>query len=227
MSTTTFFQALKSSFQAHANADNAAAMEQYMRNQFSFYGIKSPDRKALIKAVVQEEGFPKVEDWPALARRCFAQGEKRELQYAVGDLINPKKKHLDLEHLALTEELICTAPWWDTVDWLASHWAGAILLKHPDAMQEVSTAWINSNNMWLQRTAIIFQLKYKDKTRADLLYTHIEKVATSKEFFLQKAAGWALRQYAKFEPQSVKQFIDTHQLAPLTVREGMKSINKV
>ena len=213
---------LKERFVEAANDQNAAAMAAYMKNRFDFYGIKSPDRSKISKALIKEEGLPEREELKTLCRLCFGNLEKREVQYFVNDLLQKAMRHLDQSFLELIDELIPLKSWWDSVDFLAPKLAGSLFLKYPDKMESLSTKWINSENFWYQRAAIIFQLSYKTKTRSDLLFSHILRRADSNEFFVQKGAGWALRQYSKTAADEVRQFISMHKLPPLTVKEGSK-----
>jgi 3-methyladenine DNA glycosylase AlkD len=224
-----FFDLLKQSLESCSKPERAVNMAAYMRNQFAFFGIPAPERKAIVKAIVQAHGLPPIDEWQTLIRLCFEMGEAREMAYAAGDILIPKKKKLSADWLPLIEELIVSSAWWDTVDWLAPHLAAAIFEKIPDQVHPVTRRWIQTDNIWLQRSAIIFQLHTKQATNEALLYEHILYRADSNEFFVQKGAGWALRQYSKINPESVRQFVAQHAdtLPPLTVREGMKVILKV
>ncbi|MDX1941227.1 MAG: DNA alkylation repair protein [Saprospiraceae bacterium] len=211
-------------FQPHADAGNALPMKKYMKNHFEFLGIKKPERAKLSKDVITKLGIPEPEILKEVCFLCF-QEEQREMQYFVYDLIGGLVKKLDDSFLDMIESLIIQKSWWDTVDFLAPKLAGNILLRYPNKISEYPKKWIESENIWLQRSAILFQLDYKNKTNQELLYEFILKRADSKEFFVQKAAGWALREYSKTNPGAVKQFIMNHTLPKLTVREGLKRIN--
>jgi 3-methyladenine DNA glycosylase AlkD len=123
------------------------------------------------------------------------------------------------------EQLITTKSWWDTVDAIAPKAVGKIADKFPEVVPETIDGWATHDYMWLKRAAILFQLKYKQKTDEELLYQYIRQNAASKEFFIQKAIGWALREYSKTNPASVKKFIEGQPLAPLSVREGSKYLD--
>ncbi len=225
MDATTYLSAVIKTFAAHANPDNALPMKRYMKNQFEFFGIKKPERVYLSKGVIQELGMLPAEELPKLCQTCFQQPQ-RELQYFVHDLLANRTKDLNADFLNTIEILIQQKSWWDTVDFLAPKIGGKLLLRFPEAILPHTQAWIESDNMWLQRSAILFQLDYKNKTDADLLFRYIRRRADSKEFFVQKAAGWALREYGKTNPGAVQQFIDTTALPKLTVREGLRRILK-
>jgi 3-methyladenine DNA glycosylase AlkD len=120
--------------------------------------------------------------------------------------------------------LITQKSWWDTVDYLAVNHLGTALQNDKKRQYSYSDQLINSQNVWLRRSAILFQLKYKERTDFDLLQAHILKTISESEFFIRKAAGWALREYSKTNPSAVRQFIQDYQgqLSRLTIREGSK-----
>lgn len=209
----------------HANPANAPFMAAYMKNQFSFFGIKKPERVLLSHQVIQNQGIPTVGDLKIISQLCF-QEPQRELQYFVYDLLKKVIKELDSTFLPVLESLILQKSWWDTVDFLAPKLAGSILQRNPEQIRDFPDRWIESENIWLQRSAILFQLDYKEKTNEQLLFQYILRQADSKEFFVQKAAGWALREYSKRNADAVRQFIQHHKLPPLTVREGLKRLNR-
>lgn len=214
---------IKSLFEENRNRENAIPMAKYMKNKFPFLGIKTPARKGLMKIFYQESGIlgePFQED---LVLALWEQDE-REYQYAALDYIGRSLKKLNKTDLPLMEKLITTKSWWDTVDMLAQHPVGTIALKFPEVIPETMEGWAFGNHIWLQRAAILFQLKYKAKTDEGLLYTFIKHNAASKEFFIQKAIGWALREYSKTNPESVRMFIAQNELPKLSVREGSKYI---
>lgn len=215
--------------QTHAkqyeNQEKAKSMERYMKDNFPFFGIQTPERKELFREVLKIEGVPSIEDVPSIVRELWTLPE-REFQMLALTLLDKYKKHLNDTHLPLLEELIITKSWWDSVDMLASHFVGIILQKHPELIQTEIPKWMASGNMWLQRTCILFQLKYKKQTDTKLLFSLINELSHSKEFFIQKAIGWTLREYAKTNPDAVWEFVQTNHLAPLSRREGVKHIQK-
>lgn len=212
-------------YTTHANNELAAGMERYMKNQFSFLGIQAPLRKALSRKLIQSVGLPEGEELYQLCKECF-DAPHREFQYFVQDALRPlAAKKLSPDWLPIIEQLILTKSWWDTVDFLSPKIAGPILLRFPEESLFWHERWITSDNFWLQRSAILLQLDYKAQTDPYLLYAHIELRKGSREFFVQKAAGWALRQYARTNPDSVRNFLDTHPgLPPLTIREAAKHL---
>ena len=225
MSQSPHLEQAKLLFEQNRNPINATPMKRYMRDKFEYYGIKSPQRRALSKQIIQEKGLLFGDELKQLCLECY-QDDYREIQYFANDLIEKTAKKLDASFLDLAETLITTKSWWDTVDLLATKLVGALLLRYPELMVPYTSKWMASNNMWLQRTALIFQLPYKEQTRTDLLFKYILQLADSKEFFINKAAGWALRQYSRTDPMEVEAFIHSHDLAPLTVQEGLRLLRK-
>lgn len=207
------------------NPENAEHMSRYLRDQFPFFGIKTPERREIGKVFFQDTGILKEPFNEEFVLNLWEQPE-RECQLFALDYIVKFLKKLEKSHIFLIEKLITTKSWWDTVDTLAAHPAGTIISKHPELIEELVDKWAVSEDMWLRRTSIIHQLRYKDKTNEELLYKYIKQNADSKEFFIQKGIGWALREYSKTNPDSVKQFIQSTSLAPLSVREGSKYIPK-
>ncbi|MBT2657693.1 DNA alkylation repair protein [Bacillus sp. ISL-18] len=208
-------------FEENRNEDNAGPMQNYMKGHFSFLGIKSPLRKELEKKFFQETGML-LEPFNKEFIEELWNKEEREYQYTALTYMEKSLKKLQKSDLPFMEWLITTKPWWDTVDAIAPKPVGNIADKFPDVIEETIDGWAIHENIWLRRAAILFQLKYKKKTNEDLLYRYILKNAERKEFFIQKAIGWALREYSKTNPASVKKFIGEHKLAPLSVREGSK-----
>ncbi|AND42535.1 MULTISPECIES: DNA alkylation repair protein [Cytobacillus] len=210
-------------FEENRDIEKAIPMQSYLKDHFPFLGIKAPERRALLKEYFNETGLLKQEFNPDFVEALWDL-EEREYQAAALDYIGKFTRKLDKSHLSLVEKLITTKSWWDTVDMLAAHPAGAIAAKNPEVIPEKIEGWATSENMWLRRAAILFQLKYKTSTNEDLLYRYIMLNNDSKEFFIQKAIGWALREYSKTNPESVKRFIESNTLARLSIREGSKYI---
>lgn len=217
----TYTEAIIELLGQHRDPAQAGPMEAYMKNHFPFLGIKSPQRRELTKQFFKEHGIP--ENWEQVVRSLWTLPE-REYHYVALDILEKTKKRLTPAHLPLTVDLITTQSWWDTVDYLASHTTGKLFAMYPALIEPNTTAWINGQNMWLQRTAILFQLSYKEKTDEQLLFSLIIKCADSDQFFIQKAIGWALREYAKTNPEAVREFVKATPLASLSRREALKHL---
>ena len=222
MEYTAAYNEIVSLLKENANPIQAVDMSAYMRDQFQFFGIKSPLRKELvreIKAMVKPMTSIDYQEFIEL----LWNDPHRECQYIATDLMGTIKKKLGVDWIDFLEQLIITKSWWDTVDFLAPNLLGNIFSRHVEIGHKYTDRWIESDNIWLQRSALIYQLRCKDKVDFERLTRYILLRKDSKEFFVQKAAGWALRQYSKFEPDKVRFFLDTNNdLAKLTVREGSK-----
>ena len=219
-----YLEPMQQLFEANANSENAAAMKAYMKGRFAFFGIKSPERRELQKQFLNENGAPIPFD-PTIFRALW-QVEQREFQMFGLDLLRKQAKKVQKADVALIEELIITKSWWDTVDGLASWVCGPYFQKFPESTRTVTDAWAVSENMWLRRTSILFQLGYKRQTDTEILIDHIEKNLGSKEFFINKAIGWALREYGKTDPDFVREQVQRlgSELNALSVREATKNI---
>src|SRR5690554_1212022 len=163
----------------HANEDNAFQMKKYMREKFDFFGIKATPRRQLIRELIKEFGQPAEDEFTEIIKELWDLPE-RECQYAALDLIDRKKvfKERDID---LLQFLIVNKPWWDTVDWIASKHAGAFFQQYPLHLLEITGRWNQSDNLWLKRDSILFQLKYKDVTDEELLYSYIKQCLGSNE----------------------------------------------
>ncbi|MGD6817375.1 DNA alkylation repair protein [Metabacillus sp. 113a] len=210
---------------AEAVPENQEAMEAYMKNQFHFLGIRTPERKQILKDFIKESGYPETPEDLKKTVIILFQSSFREYAYAGLDLLIKRKKHLHSGDLTFLEKLILTKPWWDTVDLLASHIAGYLLSSEP-ASSTVTEQWVEHESIWMKRTALLFQLKYKDQTDSDKLGRIICRLSDSNEFFLQKAIGWALREYSKTNPEWVIQFTAQNELKPLSKKEALKIISR-
>ncbi|MEQ8325019.1 MAG: DNA alkylation repair protein [Vicingaceae bacterium] len=221
MSDAAYIDKLASLFEAHGNESNAEAMSKYMKWHFPFFGLNKPKRQELWKMYRNEHGMPR--DWRTTVVQSWKY-DQREMQYIGMEIAYRSKAHFQREDLALFENMIVERSWWDTVDFIASNIIGEYLYRFPDRIPVCSQRWNNSDNLWLIRTSILFQLKYKDFTDFKLLQQMINRHKYSKEFFLQKAIGWALRQYARVSPDEVLAFVTETELMPLSRREALKHL---
>jgi len=214
---------IKAACEAGRNAENAAAMQQYMRGLFPYFGIKTPQRKAIIKTLLQQHGPPETATLPQLAAALWQQPE-REHQYIAVELLQKQHRHWTEDYIRLFEQLLVQKSWWDTVDIISSNLTGPYFRKFPAQSKAITSRWVRSDNIWLQRAALLFQLLYREHTDVTLLFGYIRRLSHSKEFFIQKAIGWSLRQYAKTDPAAVSRFIQQQPLPALSVREARKHL---
>lgn len=214
-------------FLANKNSTDAFYMKKYMRNQFEFVGIKSPIRKELSKPFLKKANLPSVNNIEEIILTLWNKPE-REFQYFAMELLSKYSKHLKENDYQLFEFLITNKSWWDSIDYISPHLVSTHFKLFPQLTKPISGKWVNSNNMWLQRSAILFQLKYKTETDTDLLIKYINQLASSKEFFIRKAIGWSLREYSKTNPKLVLEYVTRNEdkLSGLSRREALKIINK-
>lgn len=206
------------------NEDDAIAMSSYMRNKFKFLGIKSPKRKEIFKEIFENFKNNKEIDKEFVVK--FFNNDYREFQYIAIDYLIKMKKYFLKDDIFFIKDLIITKSWWDTVDLIASNLLGEICKKYPSLIDEQIVFWINDENMWLRRSSIIFQLRYKENTNLEILQKSIESNIDDDEFFIQKAIGWALREYSKTDYKWVLNFINNHNLSKLSKREAEKYIKR-
>ncbi|HIK14442.1 MAG TPA: DNA alkylation repair protein [Leptolyngbyaceae cyanobacterium M33_DOE_097] len=218
-------QALVACYTEHQDGERAIAMAAYMKNRFPFYGIPMPQRKQLNKVLLPERKAAIIEAWLLETVQLLWQENERECQYAGLDLLERFSSVLTMQAIASLEALILQKSWWDTVDLLATKSIGELVLQFPE-LRSTMDGYSQHPNLWLRRTAILHQLKYKQKTDAERLFHYCIENAESKEFFIQKAIGWALREYAKTDSTAVVAFVNHHQkrLANLSQREALKHL---
>lgn len=219
-----FIPSLEKAFTENRNAENAVAMSKYMKNNFPFFGIKTEDRRRLFKTIWADNHKEVSENSREIAMSLYLKKE-RELHYcALEILMKNLKNNYVKEDIHLIEKLITTSSWWDSVDVIAKFILGGYLQKIPLETDVVISRFSNSENMWLNRSAILFQLGYKEKTNFELLKLVCEQHKLSNEFFIQKAIGWALREYGKTNPEAVKDFVVVSKLKKLSEKEALKNI---
>lgn len=215
---------LQKEYERKRKKAQAEEMSRYMKNLFPFVGVPSPDRKEIFKQHLAKYGLPEYKELFAIAKSCYAQPQ-REYHYFAIDLAGKFAKKADESFVPLLEFLLSKNSWWDSVDSVASNCTRDFFKKNISLQVPVTRKWMDSRNMWLQRASILFQLNYKNETNEKLLYKYILELKDSNEFFIQKAIGWALREYSKSNPESVKKFLAENRLANLSVREASKYLS--
>ena len=219
------FFVIQSLFERHANASLALPMKHYMKDQFDFLGIKTPLRRQLMRQLLLDPELSafSAERLVPLVKHLW-NAPFREYQYLAMDLLDRTIRKAGPQMIEPLENMIVLKSWWDTVDMIAGHLVGKLFRQHPELVDNYVPVWIQSGNLWLQRTVLLFQLSYKGSTDENLLFETILLFAGSKEFFIQKASGWALREYAKTNPAAVTLFVNRHTLPSLTRREALKNL---
>lgn len=218
-----YINELKLLFEANQNDENAPHMERYMKHRYRFYGLKKPARLDILKAFLKQNGLPQIEDIEEFIQLLWDE-EYRELHYIGCDILEKLMPKLPIESIHLFEFMLVNQSWWDTVDRIAIRLVGELFKRYPAIENDTIQRFVNSDNFWLNRTSIIYQLKYKSQTNVEILMQNILQHAHQKEFFIQKGIGWALREYAKTDANFVRDFVAKHELASLSKREALKNI---
>jgi 3-methyladenine DNA glycosylase AlkD len=214
----------------HAAADplKAPAMQAYMKSAMPYLGIQTTPLRTICKESFVGLEWGSSAEWQRAVREIWHGAEHREERYAAIELAKHKsaRQFQRLDALPLYREMIESGAWWDLIDSIAPSLVFALLLHDREAMPAILRLWAKDDDMWVRRAAIICQLQAKKITDLDLLYDCIEPSMDSKEFFLRKAIGWALRQYARTDPEEVALYVAEHsdRLSPLSQREALKHI---
>ncbi|KZE67818.1 hypothetical protein AWM68_18810 [Fictibacillus phosphorivorans] len=220
-----YIDQLRVALQEKKNPEEAEKMSKYMRGQYEYFGLRAPIMKETMKAFIKENGLIAHNDLFSFLREAWSMPE-REMQMAGLALADKVKKQMTLEDIEWIEFIIVNKSWWDTVDHIAKHIAGYYFAKFPEEITPVTERWIASKNIWLMRSAILFQLGYKEKTDHKLLAHIIKETKYEQDFFIRKGIGWALREYAYTNEEWVWEFVHSEELSPLSYKEAIKNIKK-
>ncbi|MFA7248533.1 MAG: DNA alkylation repair protein [Dehalococcoidia bacterium] len=222
-------EAVRAGLRAAADPAKAPRMQAYMKSEMPYFGVGSPEQARLFGAVFPAHRLPDFEAWRDTLLALWREAAHREERYAALDLAGRRAyaAYLTRDALPVFEEFIVTGAWWDYVDETA-HLVGEVLRGDRVWMSREMRAWSRDADPWKRRVSIICQLRFRDATDLDLLYTCIEANLDDRAFFIRKAIGWALRQYAWVDPDEVVRFVTAHadRLSPLSKREALKNILK-
>lgn len=224
-----FIEALRRALTARRDPDKAAKMQAYMKSEMPFLGVQKPQRVEAWGGLMRTHLMRDAATWRATALTLFREAEHREEWYAVLELLGCSRyrKWLDLDALPMCEALIVEGAWWDIVDDMAANKLGMVLRRAREEVTPIMRRWAVDPCMWRRRSSIIVQLKHRADTDTTLLGFAIEQSVDSKEFFLRKAIGWALREYAKTAPAWVEAFVASHpQMSNLSRREALRNLWK-
>ena len=220
---------LRKALQEAGDPVRAPVMQAYMKSAMPYHGVPTPLLRQVCKATFADVRFATASDWRAQVLDLWRDAHFREERYAALYLAGDKraKPFQTLSAMKTYDELIVTGAWWDYVDDIASHRIGPILRDFPAPMRRKMLSWSKSNNLWKRRSAIRCQLGFKADTDLELLYACIEPSLGSNEFFLQKAIGWALRQYAWTDGAEIKKYVRLNRtrLSALSCREALKNLD--
>lgn len=221
-------QAIRDELAAAADPKKAKAMQAYMKSAMPYHGCPTPVSRKIFKAIFKTLELESADAWRTLVLELWRGARFREERYAAIALASDKraKDWHDLSALPLFEEMIVTGAWWDYVDEIAQHRVGLLLRNERKKMRKVLLAWSTDDDMWKRRTSIIAQNSFKLETDLELLEACMAPSLSSKEFFLRKAIGWALRQYAWRDPEWVVRYVRAHdtELSGLSKREALKNV---
>jgi 3-methyladenine DNA glycosylase AlkD len=196
---------LDEAYRTAADPERAASQRAYMRGQFAYHGIMMPALKVIWRGVLTGLERPAEADLREAALACWSRDE-REYQYFACFWLSRHASRCSAELLPTVRTLITTKSWWDTVDTLAADIVGPLVRHHPE-LASTMDEWVVDENLWVIRTAILHQLTFKQDTDADRLFDYCLRQAGHKDFFIRKAIGWALRQYARTDPDAVRAFL--------------------
>ncbi|MFI1212893.1 DNA alkylation repair protein [Streptomyces sp. NPDC020802] len=220
----TVLERLTAAYGAGADPQRAESARAYMKDVAPFLGLTTPDRRALSRTVLAGTPRPDEADCTAVALRCWRLPE-REYQYFAVDYLRRNVRCLSSGFLPVARRLVSTVPWWDTVDLLACHVVGGLVAADPRLRADMDR-WIEDDDLWIARTALLHQLRYKEATDTERLFAYCVRRSGHPDFFVRKAIGWCLREYAKTDPAAVREFVarERDRLSPLSVREALKNI---
>jgi 3-methyladenine DNA glycosylase AlkD len=211
-----------------ADPQKAPQMQAYMKSAMPYRGVSAPVLKQLCRDTFASHPLPTAAEWQRVVLDLWRNASFREERYAAVLLTQARayREFLTLSSVPMLEEMIVTGAWWDFVDTLAGHNLGDILRANPSKMKPLMRRWARDSDMWKRRSAILCQLGFKRETDLQLLYDCIEPNLSHKDFFIRKAIGWALRQYAWTDPKEVRRYVkaNTDRLSPLSVREALKNV---
>jgi 3-methyladenine DNA glycosylase AlkD len=212
---------------AAATPDKAPGMQAYMKSTMPFRGVASPERRKVVRAVLDGGVWPGAATWETTVRALWDDAAFREDRYAAVDLCGDRRARAfqTPDAFDLYDHLVVDGAWWDHVDGVAPL-VGGVLLAHREPTTALLRDWMTSEVLWRRRVAIIAQLGHREATDLDLLADAIDANAADREFFVRKAIGWALRHLARTDPDWVRAFVDARRdtLSPLSIREATKHL---
>jgi 3-methyladenine DNA glycosylase AlkD len=211
-----------------ADPAKATQMQAYMKSAMPYRGVSAPMLKQLCRAAFKAHPLASKAEWQRVVLELWRNARFREERYAAVMLTQARayRQFQTFASLPMLEEMIVTGAWWDYVDTLAGYNLGDILRAEPRRMKPLMRRWARDTDLWKRRSAILCQLKCKQDTDLELLYDCIAPNLAQKDFFIRKAIGWALRQYAWTDPKEVKRYVNANmdRLSPLSVREALKNV---
>ncbi|MCK0157550.1 DNA alkylation repair protein [Cellulophaga sp. F20128] len=215
---------LESEFKKNGVSAIAAEQKAYMRNQFNFCGLKTGERRQLQRPFLVAKYLPIKKELPILIKALWEKPE-RDFQLFGQELAFKYITQLEKNDLTLFEYMITHKSWWVTTDFISVKLVGAYFKKYPELKEGITDKWVATNDIWLQRSALLFQLKYKEEIDTNLLSKTIYALVDSKAFFINKAIGWVLREYSRTNPNWVTAFAAKTPLSNLSKKEALRLLN--
>ena len=214
-----------------ANPQRALQQQQYMKSTMPYAGLTAGELRTMCKSVYAQYPLETSQQWQDAILQLWRDAKLREERYAAMQLLavnKYRKKWLLPEILPLLRELVETGAWWDYVDNIASNHVGTLLREHADTIEPIMREWALDDHLWVRRTAILAQLKFRQNVDEDLLFFCLENSISDNDFFARKAIGWALREYSKYNPQAVINYVaeNATRLSPLSKREACRIMIK-
>lgn len=216
-----FIETLETEFKNNSNTKIALEQKAYLRNQFEFYGITTVKRREIQKPFFIKEHLPEKRELYKIINELWNKPQ-REYQYFSQELAFKYSKQLEKKDIGLFEFMVMRKSWWDTVDFISSKLMGEYFKNYPEQKDKYVQKWLKSNNIWLQRCVLLFQLKYRGDLDTALLSSIIHSLLGSKEFFINKAIGWVLREYSRTNSNWVSGFVNTTELNALSKKEALR-----
>jgi 3-methyladenine DNA glycosylase AlkD len=219
---------VRAALEEAADPVKAPQMQAYMKSTMPYRGVTSPQQKAIWKGIFSARPLASMDEWQRVALTLWRDATFREERYGAIALTDfrPYAQYRTMASIPMFEEMIVTGAWWDFVDAIAGRSLGAVLRAEPSRMSKLMRRWARDEHMWKRRSAILCQLGFKRDTDLTLLYDCIEPNLDDEQFFVRKAIGWALRQYAWTDPREVKRYVKANRarLSGLSMREALKNI---
>lgn len=216
-----FITTLETELLRNVNPVIAAQQKAYMKDKFEFFGLKAGLRREVQKPFLAKGYLPEKAEAIDIVKALWGKPQ-REFHHIGQELLEKYVKQFVTEDIDLLEFLITHQSWWDTIDFIAPRLVGKYMRLFPDERETCIEKWLASGNIWLQRSCVLFQLKYKKDLDTDFLVYVINELLGSKAFFINKAIGWILRDYSRIDPDWVTNFVNNTALAPLSRKEALR-----
>jgi 3-methyladenine DNA glycosylase AlkD len=222
--------ALLDALHAARDPERGRQQQAYMKSTMPNFGITAPELRRICQSLYRQYPLPTQPVWEATILNLFRGASHREERHAAIELLSFKayRHYISPDLVPLLEEIIVTGAWWDYVDHIAVNLFGPLLAAYPEDLTPLLRSWSRDEDIWRRRTAILAQLKFKDRTDTDLLFELIEPSLQDTEFFLRKAIGWALRELSKTDADSVVDYValNSDRLSGLSKREALRILIK-